>query len=73
MFRSIHLYPRFDKQLNALKRGDRKAARAAETGERLVDALTRGLPTINPADPVSFIDQKTLRRVFSGLCEGVRR
>lgn len=46
MFRTIHLYPRFDKQLNALKRGDRKAARAAETGERLVDALTRSLPTM---------------------------
>lgn len=45
MFRSIHLHPKFDKQLNALKLGDRKAARAAETGERLVDALTRGLPT----------------------------
>ena len=45
MFRSIHLHPKFDKQLNALKRGDRKAARAAETGERLVDALCRGLPT----------------------------
>ena len=159
MFRSIHLHPRFDKQLNTLKRGDRKAARAAETGERLVDALTRGLPTTegvaaptrsgewrvkgcrkydlgsgyrlvtilqgrrlyvvcvgthdecdrwletnrdwepefsskrlvvrtvrknhqpnrqpnwkpfveNPADPVSLIDQKTLRIVFSGLCEG---
>jgi mRNA-degrading endonuclease RelE of RelBE toxin-antitoxin system len=43
MFRSIHLHPKFDKQLNALKRGDRKAARAAETGERLVEALTSGL------------------------------
>jgi hypothetical protein len=162
MFRSIHLHPRFDKQLNALKRGDRKAARAAETGERLVEALTRGLPTTegvaaptrsgewrikgcrkydlgsgyrlvtilhgrrlymvcigthdecdrwletnrdwepelsskrlvvrtvrkvnqpnrkthwkplaeNPADPVSLIDQKMLRIVFSGLCEGTRK
>jgi len=45
MFRSIHPHPKFDKQLNALKRGDRKAARAAETGERLVDALGRGLTT----------------------------